>query len=95
MPEPPAAGPTVMGLPEWTVLAVIGQWGLEDPRTAGEVNALLDSRFGAAGQERPTAATPGGLIMTVQEAADVLQLSPAQTKVLTTLVRRVGVTITA
>jgi hypothetical protein len=85
----------VLGIPS-DVLAVLGQWGLDDPRTAGEVNALLDSRFGAAGQERRAIVTPGeGLVMSVQEAADVLQLSPAQTKVLTTLVRRVGVTITA
>jgi hypothetical protein len=32
--------------------------------------------------------------MSVQETADVLQLSEAQAKVLATLVRRVGVTIT-
>lgn len=84
----------VLGIPA-DVLAVLGQWGLDDPRTAGEVNALLDSRFGAAGEASAAVAAGGGLVMSVQEAADVLQLSPAQTKVLTTLVRRVGVTITA
>jgi hypothetical protein len=73
------------------VLAVLGQWGLDDPRTVGEVNALFDSRFGAAGSPPPAA---GALVMSVQEAADVLQLTPAQSTVLATLVRKVGVTIT-
>lgn len=84
----------LLGIPA-DVLAVLGQWGLDDPRTAGEVNALLDSRFGAAGEASPAVPRGDGLVMSVQEAADVLQLSPAQTKVLSTLVRRVGVTITA
>ncbi|MGH8960110.1 MAG: hypothetical protein ACRDWT_02705 [Jatrophihabitantaceae bacterium] len=90
------------------VLAVLGHWGIDDPRTAGEVNALLDSRFGASGAP-PVAATPAtpaaearsdspaataGLTMSVQETADVLQLTEAQAKVLATLVRRAGVTIT-
>jgi hypothetical protein len=74
------------------VLAVLGQWGLDDPRTVGEVNALFDSRFGAAGSRATVSA--GALIMSVQEAADVLQLTPAQSTVLATLVRKVGVTIT-
>jgi hypothetical protein len=75
------------------VLGVLGQWGIDDPRTESEVDALLDSRFGrATGSTGPTDA--GGLSMSVQETADVLQLTPAQAKVLATLVRRVGVTIT-
>jgi hypothetical protein len=74
------------------VLAVLGQWGLDDPRTVGEVNALFDSRFGAAGSR--ATAPAGALSMSVQEAADVLQLTPAQATVLATLVRKVGVTIT-
>jgi len=74
------------------VLAVLGQWGLDDPRTVGEVNALFDSRFGAAGSPPPAG---GALVMSVQEATDVLQLTPAQSTVLATLVRKVGVTITA
>jgi hypothetical protein len=83
------------------VLGVLGQWGLDDPRTAGEVNTLLDSRLGAAG-ERPAAVPEppevppptGELTMSVQETADVLQLTDAQAKVLATLVRRAGVRIT-
>jgi hypothetical protein len=84
------------------VLGVLGQWGVDDPRTAGEVNALLDSRLGAAGErpaavpEHPPEVAPrtGELTMSVQEAADVLQLTDAPTKVLATLVRRAGITIT-
>jgi hypothetical protein len=86
------------------VLGVLGQWGPEDPRTTVEVTALLDSRFGALPRaadedvEPTVSASPPpsgpGLRVSVQEAADVLQLSAAQAKVLSTLVRRVGVTIT-
>jgi hypothetical protein len=91
----------VLGIPA-DVLGVLGQWGVDDPRTAGEVNALLDSRLGTAGEAAPatpvhrTAPAPetAGLSMSVQETADVLQLTPAQTKVLETLVRRAGVRIT-
>jgi hypothetical protein len=92
----------MLGIPA-DVLGVLGQWGPEDPRTTAEVTALLDSRFGllpraAAEDVEPAvpAAPPSGpgLRMSVQEAADVLQLSAAQAKVLATLVRRVGVTIT-
>lgn len=72
------------------VLDMLAEWGPDDPRTTQEVDALLDSRTGG-----PAPAAPGqALTMTVDETADVLQLSPAQAKVLATLVRRVGVTIT-
>ncbi|MGA9858674.1 MAG: hypothetical protein WBQ18_12485 [Solirubrobacteraceae bacterium] len=85
------------------VLAVLADWGAEDPRTQPEIDELLDRRFGAPGAaaavpEPEPAPGPGpdgaGLTMTVAEAVDVLQLSEAQAKVLSTLVRRVGVTIT-
>ncbi len=88
------------------VLAMIAEWGAGDPRGQGEIDQLLDRRFGPAaapaepGSAGPAAApTPrpsgAGLTMTVAEAADVLQLSEAQRKVLATLVRRVGVSVTA
>jgi hypothetical protein len=87
------------------VLGVLGQWGPDDPRTSVEITALLDSRFGqlppdAADEIPPAPPASGtrpadiGLRMSVQEMADVLQLSEAQAKVLATLVRRAGVTIT-
>jgi hypothetical protein len=96
-----------LGIPV-DVLSVLGDWGTDDPRTTSEIEALLTSRFGgadgAAGapaepepprQRRAAAARrPGELTMTVQETADVLQLTPAQAKVLATLVRKAGVTIT-
>jgi hypothetical protein len=78
------------------VVALLAAWGADDPRTATEVNALLDARCGGAGrrfgQARPAAA--GTLSMSVDELADVLQLAPAQAKVLATLARRAAVTIT-
>lgn len=93
----------MLGIPA-DVLGVLGQWGPDDPRTAAQATALLDSRFGAvprtakakADAEQDTPALPfeTGLRMSVQETADVLQLSAAQRKVLATLVKRVGVTIT-
>ena len=77
------------------VLAVIAEWGVDDPRTQPEVDELLDRRFGPVSVAAAPAPQSGGLTMTVAETADVLQLSEAQAKVLATLVRRVGVTITA
>jgi hypothetical protein len=77
------------------VLSVVAGWGADDPRTRSEIDDLLDRRFGAVGSAPPVAPSGDGLTMTVAEAADVLQLSEAQAKVLATLVRRVGVTITA
>ena len=67
----------------------------------GEIDDLLDRRFGPPGAAPPAAppvpaavpAAQGRLTMTVAETADVLQLTEAQAKVLATLVRRVGVTI--
>lgn len=86
------------------VLGVLGQWGPDDPRTSAQVTALLDSRFGVLPREAkvkrdvehdaPALPFETGLRMSVQETADVLQLSAAQRKVLATLVKRVGVTIT-
>jgi hypothetical protein len=79
------------------VLSVIAEWGADDPRTTSEIDDLLDRRFGAVGSvapPQPAAPAGDGLTMTVTEAADVLQLTEAQAKVLATLVRRVGVTIT-
>jgi hypothetical protein len=73
------------------VFAILAEWGADDPRTQHEIDALLDAR---SGDTRPAPATGVGLTMTVAEAVDVLGLSEAQAKVLATLVRRVGVTIT-
>ena len=78
----------VLGIPA-DVLGVLAEWGADDPRTRPEIDALLDSRVGAV-----VTAPAAELTMSVQETADVLQLSPAQAKVLATLVRRAGVTIT-
>jgi hypothetical protein len=43
------------------VVAIISGWGAEDPRTAAEVDTLLEQRFGLAGAGRPgsTAASSG------------------------------------
>ncbi|MDQ2748022.1 MAG: hypothetical protein ABI775_08815 [Pseudonocardiales bacterium] len=79
------------------VVALLASWGADDPRTATEVNALLDARFSAGGragtaQARPVG--PGTLSMSVDELADVLLLSAEQVKVLATLARRSAMTIT-
>ncbi len=86
----------VLGVPP-DVVALLAAWGADDPRTATEVNALLDARFSAtarrgSGPARPVAS--GALSMSVDELADVLQLAPAQAKVLATLARRAAMTIT-
>lgn len=84
------------------VLAVLAQWGDDDPRTTAEIDELL-SRFGPATAPDPEAPADAvdqapppdgdGLVMSVAEAADVLRLTPEQVRTLTTLVRRVGVRI--
>jgi hypothetical protein len=81
------------------VVAILGEWGPDDPRTAGEIEELLDSRFGPVRSPAPAAApTPveerTELAMSVAELADVLQLSAAQGRVLTTLVRHAVLTVT-
>lgn len=96
-----------LGIPV-DVLGVLGEWGTDDPRTTSEIEALLASRFGPAegppgapaaaeparGPRSSTSRRAGTITMSVQETADVLQLTPAQAKVLATLVRKAGVTIT-
>lgn len=97
LPEPTllvAQLAAMLGIPQ-DVLAILTEWGAEDPRTQREIDALLDARSGAAPlPARPPVAAGPGLTMTVAETVDVLGLSDAQAKVLATLVRRIGVTIT-
>jgi hypothetical protein len=89
------------------VLAVLSEWGADDPRTASEIDALLTSRFGPADTASPFANTvdpveaaehggepAGRLTMTVADAADVLRLDDNQSRTLATLVRNAMVTIT-
>ena len=82
----------------WDVVAMLCEWGPDDPRTQTEIDALLDARFDpTAPRERPDAAVPIGasLQMTADELAALLQLTPEQSKLLGTLVRQADVTITA
>jgi hypothetical protein len=77
----------------WDVVAMLCEWGPDDPRTQLEVDALLDARFASAS----AAASPGragGLQMSADELAALLQLTPDQGKLLNTLVRQADVTIT-
>jgi hypothetical protein len=79
------------------VVALLAAWGADDPRTATEVNELLDARFSAAGRSGAHESRSDGsgtLSMSVDELVDVLQLSPEQAKVLATLARRAAMTIT-
>jgi hypothetical protein len=82
------------------VLAMLAEWGPDDPRTANEIAELLDRRLGraAASTERaPRHPAPpaDGLTMSVADVVDVLRLSEEQTRALATLVRRAQVTLTA
>ncbi|MGH8859995.1 MAG: hypothetical protein ACRDVG_01965 [Jatrophihabitantaceae bacterium] len=88
------------------VLAILAEWGPDDPRTESEIGDLLDRRLGAstrppapaAPQEpegRHAADAGDGLTMSVAETTDVLRLTEEQARALATLVRRVSVTITA
>jgi hypothetical protein len=76
----------------WDVVTMLCEWGPDDPRTQHEVDALLDARFDT-GDEVP-ARGGGGLQMSADELAALLQLTPDQGKLLNTLVRQADVTIT-
>jgi len=92
------------------VVAMIASWGPDDPRTAVEIDALVEQRFGspprlakpartrrdpspgATGQA--TLSWPGiGLSMSSAEFTALLNLTPEQCAVLTTLVRQASITI--
>jgi hypothetical protein len=76
------------------VIAMIADWGPDDPRTANEIDALLDGRFGASAPSAPPADQPQRLEMSAAELTAMLQLTPDQRKLLRTLVRQTDVTIT-
>ncbi|HET6875975.1 MAG TPA: hypothetical protein VFH38_00445 [Jatrophihabitans sp.] len=91
------------------VLAVLADWGGEDPRLEAEIDELLASRFGPATRasqpppplaamadaatERPQEL--GRLEMTVAQAAAVLRLDQDQARTLATLVDCAVVTLTS
>jgi hypothetical protein len=77
------------------VLRVLAEWGPDDPRTRAEVDVLLDGRFGPGPSSlvTPTDAGFSALTISVAEMSDVLQLTPKQAKVLTTLAGRTTLTI--
>lgn len=81
------------------VLAILAEWGPDDPRTANEIADLLDRRLGRApapaSAPRPAVPPADGLAMSVADVVDVLRLSDEQARALATLVRRVQVTLTA
>jgi len=41
------------------VVAILSGWGAEDPRTAAEIETLLEQRFGAPSSSQPGARAPG------------------------------------
>jgi hypothetical protein len=94
----------------YDVVAMITSWGPDDPRTAVEIDALVEQRFGSParlakpfrGHREPSAGTtaqasssgPGiSLSMSSEEFTALLNLTPEQRAVLTTLVRQATITI--
>lgn len=86
------------------VVAIISGWGADDPRTAAEVDTLLEQRFGSAVADRPRqnaavsvsrAVTGAGLQLSNAEFSALLNLSPEQCAVLGALVRQTEITIAA
>jgi len=81
------------------VLAILAEWGPQDPRTEREIADLLDRRLGAgvpvAAPETDPKPVGEGLTMSVADAVDVLRLTDEQARALATLVRRVPVTLTS
>jgi hypothetical protein len=86
------------------VVAIISGWGAEDPRTAAEIETLLEQRFGSPSTTQPGPSTAGrtttaggtaGLRMSSAEFSALLNLAPEQRAVLGTLVRQTEITIAA
>lgn len=90
------------------VVAIISGWGADDPRTAAEIETLLEQRFGAPSGSRPGPRAAGsdaahrpdrdqaaGLRMSSAEFGALLNLAPEQRAVLSTLVRQAEITISA
>lgn len=92
------------------VVAMITSWGPEDPRTALEIDALVEQRFGSPPRlTKPSRArrepSPGvsaqadssgpgiSLFMSSAEFTALLNLTPEQSAVLTTLVRQATIAI--
>jgi hypothetical protein len=71
------------------VVAIVCEWGSDDPRTQVEIERLVAYRPGDGA--RPVAA----LAMSSAEFAAVLSLTPEQQSVLATLVRQADITVTA
>jgi hypothetical protein len=77
------------------VIAMIADWGPDDPRTANEIDALLDGRFGGSAPSAPPSGHPHRLEMSADELTAMQQLTPDQGRLLQTLVRQADLTITA
>ena len=92
------------------VVAMITSWGPDDPRTALEIDALVEQRFGSPlratkpsrarrepgpdGSAQASSSGPGiSLFMSSAEFTALLNLTPEQRAVLTTLVRQATITI--
>ena len=90
------------------VVAMITSWGPDDPRTALEIEALVEQRFGSPPRlAKPSRArrepSPGvsaqvsgpgiSLFMSSAEFTALLNLTPEQSAVLTTLVRQATIAI--
>src|SRR5882757_4073560 len=77
----------------WDVVAMLCEWGPDDPRTQTEIDALLDARFDAHPDGSPSRGHR--LEMSADELAALLQLTPEQGRLLDTIVRQADVTITS
>jgi hypothetical protein len=92
------------------VVAMITGWGPDDPRTALEIDALVEQRVGSppratkpsrarrgpgpGGSAQASSSGPGiSLFMSSEEFTALLNLTPEQRAVLTTLVRQAAITI--
>ena len=83
------------------VVGIIAGWGPDDPRTAAEIDTLLEQRFGSTAPRGPDPAVASahspraGLVMSSEEFTAMLNLTPEQRAVLGTLVRQADITLVA
>lgn len=76
------------------VVAIVCDWGPDDPRTEAEIERLIDQRY-ATGAAAPVAHPTAALAMSSSEFAAVLSLTSEQAAILATLVRQADITVAA
>jgi hypothetical protein len=77
------------------VVAIVCDWGPDDPRTEAEIERLIEQRYATGAPPPAVAHSTAALVMSSSEFAAVLSLTAEQAAILATLVRQADITVTA